>query len=106
MCNTESNGDCQYPPAKMDDTRRGGAAEPLRTTRAEKVTRQTMVGVVAQKKTHQASTYLSVLSADTFRYMDGWWGWVGVVLFVQHIVTLTVRIPSVTWEGGGDGWES
>lgn len=53
----------------MDDTLRGGAPAPLRTTRAENVTRQTIVGVVAQKNTHQASTYLSVFSADTFRYI-------------------------------------
>lgn len=68
---------CQYPPAKTDDTLSGGAPEPRRTTRAEKVTKQTIVGVVAQKKTHQASTYLSVFRADTFRYMEGGGdGWV------------------------------
>lgn len=52
--------------AKTDDTSRGGASSPLTTTKVAKVTRQTNVGVVAQKNTHHASTYLSVLRADTW----------------------------------------
>lgn len=55
----------KHTPAKTDDTPKGGAPSPLTTTSVAKVARQTRVGVVAQKNTHQASTYFSVLSADT-----------------------------------------
>lgn len=52
-------------PVKTDDTLKGGAPSPLTITSVAKVARQTRVGVVAQKNTHQASTYFNVLSADT-----------------------------------------
>lgn len=48
----------------------GGAPSPRKITRVANVTRHTSVGVVAQKNTHQASTYLRDVSAETLIF-DG-----------------------------------